>query len=79
MKKNIDVEFDLSPMEIAEAIWRMDCDEQICLLAHLAMIDVSWNIAMQMQSVSDNLNEETDETQRLVRSFVDELYEYLHK
>ena len=79
MKKNIDVEFDLSPMEIAEAIWGMDCDEQICLLAHLAMIDVSWNIAMQMQSVSDNLNEETDETQRLVRSFVDELYEYLHK
>lgn len=81
MKKNIDVEFDfdLSPMEVAKAIWEMDCDEQVWLLARLSTIDNPWKILMQMQSVSDSLNEKTDETQRLVRSFVDELYEYLHK
>lgn len=79
MKKNIDVEFDLSHWEVAKAIWEMDCDEQIQLLAYLATIDNPWKILMQMQSVSDSLNEKPDETQRLVRSFVDELYEYLHK
>ena len=79
MKKNVDVEFDLSPMEIAKAIWEMDCDEQVWLLEYLATADSSWKIAMQMQFVSDSLNEKTNETQRLVRSFVDELYEYLHK
>ena len=79
MKKNVNVEFDLSPMEVAKALWEMDCDEQVWLLAHLVTIDNPGKIAMQMQSVSDSLNEKTDETQRLVRSFVDELYEYLHK
>ena len=79
MKKNINVEFDLSQWEVAKAIWEMDCDEQVWLLQYLATIDNPWKILMQMQSVSDSLNEKPDETQRLVRSFVDELYEYLHK
>ena len=79
MKKNVDVEFDLSTQEVAEAIWEMDSDEQIQLLARLAIIDNPWKIAMQMQSISDNLNEKINETQRLIRSFVDQLYEYLHE
>lgn len=79
MKKNVNVEFDLSQWEVAKAIWEMDCDEQVWLLQYLATIDNPWKILMQMQSVSDSLNEKPDETQRLVRSFVDELYEYLHK
>lgn len=79
MKINVDVEFDLAHWEVAKAIWEMDSDEQVWLLEYLATIDNPGKIAMQMQSVSDSLNEKTDETQRLVRSFVDELYEYLHK
>lgn len=79
MKKNVDVEFDLSHWEVAKAIWEMDCDEQVWLLEYLATIDNPWKIAMQLQFVSDNLNEKIDETQRLIRSFVDKLYEYLHE
>ena len=77
--KLVDMTIDLTPREVAEIIWEMDSSDQVQLLARLSMAGKFEDIVMQMQHVSDDLNTKADATQRLVRSFVDKLYEYLHE
>ena len=77
--KLADITIDLTPREVAEIIWEMDSSDQVQLLAWLSMAGKFEDIIMQMQHVSDDLNTKADVTQRLVRSFVDKLYEYLHE
>lgn len=80
MRKSVEVEINLTPREAARAIWEMDQDDQIRLLAELARVGSLSDILMQMQAMADDLHTPTyyrEDDVRDVQRFVNDLHEYL--
>ena len=79
IKQTVEVEFEPTPDDLAQAIWEMDSDQQLDLLISLIEVDRPGNIYTQMDYLRCELNESyfSDEDRRKVKQFISSLYEYI--
>ena len=81
MKKQIEVEIDLTAEEIAEMIWDMDSVQQARLLVSLGKIkrEHPAGCAFQLEDVKEKLAGKTIDEKNAVIAFVEQVLDYVEE